>query len=174
MRLDEAEAMERLVQHDHGVLCTLHPVRGVDAVPVVFAVVEGHLGIPVDTVKPKSSTRLQRERNLATDPRATLLVEHWDRDDWSMLWWVRAELHRVDDGRHVDQTGRGVLAGDVEWTHHGSDADAPPSRSAAADERLEEALAGRLADRYPQYRDRPFASILTLRIERVTGWTASA
>lgn len=174
MRLDEAEAMERLVRHDHGVLCTLHPVRGVDAVPVVYAVVDGHLGVPVDTVKPKSSTRLRRERNLAADPRATLLVEHWDRDDWSMLWWVRAELRRVDDGRHVDHTGRGVLAGGVEPTDDGTDADAPPSRSPTAGERLEEALAGSLADRYPQYRDRPFASILTLRIERVTGWAASA
>ena len=29
------------------------------------------------------------------DPRATLLVEHWDRDDWSRLWWVRAELRHV-------------------------------------------------------------------------------
>ena len=48
--------------------------------------------MPVDTVKPKASTRLQRERNLEADPRGTLLVDHWDRDDWSRLWWVRAEL----------------------------------------------------------------------------------
>ncbi len=38
------------------------------------------------------STRLQRERNLEADPRATLLIEHWDADDWTRLWWVRAEL----------------------------------------------------------------------------------
>ena len=50
------------------------------------------MGIPVDRVKPKSSSRLQRERNLEADPRAALLVEHWDRGDWSRLWWVRAEL----------------------------------------------------------------------------------
>ena len=48
--------------------------------------------MPVDRVKPKSSMRLQRERNLEADPRATLLVEHWDPDDWTRLWWVRAEL----------------------------------------------------------------------------------
>lgn len=53
---------------------------------------------PVDRVKPKASTHLQRERNLAADPRATLLVEHWDRDDWSRLWWVRAELVAEPDG----------------------------------------------------------------------------
>jgi hypothetical protein len=48
--------------------------------------------VPVDRVKPKASSRLQRERNLEADPRGILLVEHWDRDDWSRLWWVRAEL----------------------------------------------------------------------------------
>ena len=51
----------------------------------------------VDRVKAKSSSRLQRERNLEADPRAALLVEHWDRGDWSRLWWVRAELRWQGD-----------------------------------------------------------------------------
>jgi PPOX class probable F420-dependent enzyme len=98
VNLAEEEARARLAAHDHGVLCTVHAVRGVDAVPVVFAVDEdGFVGVPVDQVKPKASTRLQRERNLEADPRATLLVEHWDREDWSSLWWVRAELRWVPD-----------------------------------------------------------------------------
>jgi PPOX class probable F420-dependent enzyme len=98
MRLAPAQARARLVAHDHGILCTVHAARGVDAVPVAFAVDEDDfIGVPVDRVKPKSSSRLQRERNLEADPRATLLVEHWDRDDWSRLWWVRAELRRVAD-----------------------------------------------------------------------------
>lgn len=93
MRLAPDEARARLIDADHGVLCTVHPVRGVDAVPVAFAVDEDDfVGLPVDLVKPKSSTRLQRERNLEGDPRATLLVEHWDRADWSGLWWVRVGL----------------------------------------------------------------------------------
>jgi hypothetical protein len=99
MKLPEDEARARLVAHDHGILCTVHPERGVDPVPVVYAVDEdGYVGVPVDRVKPKASSRLQRERNLHADPRATLLVEHWDRDDWSMLWWVRAELHWQGEG----------------------------------------------------------------------------
>lgn len=93
MRLTDDEARRRFASHDHGVLCTAHPARGVDAVPVVYAVDgDGRVGVPVDEVKPKASTRLQRERNLEADPRATLLVDHWDADDWSRLWWVRAEL----------------------------------------------------------------------------------
>lgn len=98
MRLTEHEAHTRLSDHDHGVLCTMHAQRGVDAVPVVYAVdAEGYVGVPVDRVKPKTSGRLQRERNLEADPRATLLVEHWDRDDWTRLWWVRAELRWQPD-----------------------------------------------------------------------------
>jgi len=97
MRLAEDEARARLAAHDHGVLCTVHARRGVDAVPVVYAVDGDFVGVPIDRVKPKASTRLQRERNLEADPRAALLVEHWDRDDWSRLWWVRAEL-RFHDG----------------------------------------------------------------------------
>lgn len=92
MRLSEDHARRRLAAHDHAILCTVHAERGIDAVPVCFAVVDGHVGVPIDLVKPKASTRLQRERNLEADPSATLLVEHWDPDDWSQLWWVRAEL----------------------------------------------------------------------------------
>ena len=98
MRLPATEAHTRLAAHDHGVLCTVHAERGVDAVPVVYLVDEdGYVGVPVDRVKEKSSSRLQRERNLEADPRAALLVEHWDRGDWSRLWWVRAELRWQGD-----------------------------------------------------------------------------
>lgn len=93
MRLTADEARARLAAHDHGILCTRHAERGVDAVPVAYALDgDGYVGVPVDLVKPKESLRLQRERNLEADPRATLLVENWDRRDWSRLWWVRAEL----------------------------------------------------------------------------------
>jgi PPOX class probable F420-dependent enzyme len=137
MRLDEDEARARLAAHDHGVLGTVHPVRGVDAVPVVYAVDHDCVGIPVDRVKPKASVRLQRERNLQADPRATLLVDHWE-PDWSRLWWVRAEL------RFAPAAGR------------------------------EAALASALAERFAQYRGRPFARVLVLRIVGVTGWAAEA
>jgi hypothetical protein len=142
MRLAEDEARARLAAHDHGILCTVHAERGVDAVPVAYVVDDdGCVGVPVDLVKPKVSSRLQRERNLEADPRATLLVEHWDPGDWSLLWWVRAELRWQSDV--------GV--------------DADPGRA--------EALATRLAGRYPQYRDQPFARVLVLRIVGVTGWS---
>lgn len=96
MRLSQVDARRRLDRQVHGVLCTLHAERGPDPQPVVYAVSgNGHVGVPVDRVKPKSSSRLQREENLAADPRAALLVEHWETEDWSRLWWVRARLEHV-------------------------------------------------------------------------------
>ena len=108
MRLDPDEARARLAAAVHGVLCTLHQERGPDPVPAVYALDDdGFVGIPVDRIKPKASSRLQRERNLEADPRAALLVEHWDSGDWSRLWWVRAELRREDDPsrERVDDLG---------------------------------------------------------------------
>ena len=93
MRLAEDECWARLATADHGVLGTVHAERGVDAVPVVFAVTDDHrIVIPIDRVKPKSGGRLQRLRNLAADPRCVLLVDHYEAD-WSRLWWVR--VHAV-------------------------------------------------------------------------------
>jgi len=97
MRLTDEDARARLAAGDHGILCTVHADRGVDAVPAVYAIDDDYVGVPIDTVKPKSSLRLQRERNLEADPRATLLVERWNRDDWTQLWWVRAELRWQGD-----------------------------------------------------------------------------
>jgi len=98
MRLSAQEARKRLAENVHGVLATLHPERGPDPQPVVYAVSDdGHVGVPIDSVKPKASSRLQRENNLEADPRGSLLVEHWDADDWSRLWWVRADLEHVTD-----------------------------------------------------------------------------
>jgi hypothetical protein len=98
MKLGEGEAHARLIANDHGVLSTVHSTRGVDVIPVVYSVDDhGRLGVPIDRVKAKSSQRLQRERNLEADPRAALLIEHWDRADWSRLWWVKAELRWLPD-----------------------------------------------------------------------------
>ena len=100
------DARTRLERADHGVLSTLHPTRGIDSVPVCFVVAGDVIGIPIDTVKPKRSTRLGRLRNLEADPRATLLVEHWDADDWTALWWVRVSvlLTQVDASQLAELT----------------------------------------------------------------------
>ena len=41
--------------------------------------------------------RAADEDNLAADPRGSLLVEWWETEDWSRLWWVRARLKHMPD-----------------------------------------------------------------------------
>lgn len=101
MHLSREEALRRATRADHGVLATLHAAHGADLVPACFAIVGDRVAIPIDSVKPKGSTALGRVRNLERDPRATLLVEHWDAVDWSRLWWVRLLLVRTAEAPDV-------------------------------------------------------------------------
>jgi PPOX class probable F420-dependent enzyme len=97
VHLDKAEALRRAAAADHGVLATLNRNHGPSLVPACFAIDGDRLAVPIDSVKPKGSTALGRIRNLERDPRATLLVEHWDPLDWSRLWWVQLLLLRTDE-----------------------------------------------------------------------------
>ncbi|HEX3548293.1 MAG TPA: TIGR03668 family PPOX class F420-dependent oxidoreductase [Mycobacterium sp.] len=58
-------------------------------VPVVFAVHNDVIYTAVDA-KRKTTRRLRRLANIADNPAVSLLVDHYD-DDWSQLWWVRAD-----------------------------------------------------------------------------------
>jgi hypothetical protein len=101
MKLSADEARQRAAGADHGVLATLHPTRGVDTVPAAFVIDGDLVAIPIDRIKPKASTDLQRSRNLDADPRASLLCEQWDAVDWSRLWWVRISLRRSDEPAEI-------------------------------------------------------------------------
>jgi PPOX class probable F420-dependent enzyme len=67
-------------------------------VPLVFAV-EGERVYSAVDQKPKRSNDLRRLANLRANPAAALLVDHYD-EDWTTLWWTRAD----GDGRVVDAT----------------------------------------------------------------------
>lgn len=58
-------------------------------VPVTFAVAGGRIVTAVDR-KPKRGHDLRRLRNIAANPRVSVLVDHY-ADDWRELWWVRAD-----------------------------------------------------------------------------------
>jgi PPOX class probable F420-dependent enzyme len=70
-------------------LATVDSGGGPHAVPVTFAVDGDTVWSAVDA-KPKRSRALRRLENIRADPRVTLLAQHWD-EDWSALWWVRAD-----------------------------------------------------------------------------------
>ena len=58
-------------------------------VPCCFVLHGETLYSAVDA-KPKSTLALQRLDNVAANPWASLLVDHY-QEDWSALWWVRVD-----------------------------------------------------------------------------------
>jgi PPOX class probable F420-dependent enzyme len=59
-------------------------------VPLAFAV-DGETIYSAVDAKPKRTRALRRLANVRENPAVSLLVDHWDEDDWSSLWWVRAD-----------------------------------------------------------------------------------
>ena len=70
-------------------LATVRPGGRPHLVPIVFVVSGDVVWSAVDD-KPKSTRALQRLANIEANPSVALLVDHYD-DDWTQLWWVRAE-----------------------------------------------------------------------------------
>ena len=58
-------------------------------VPIAFAHDDENLYFAVDD-KPKRRRDLKRLRNIAGNPRVSVLVDHYE-DDWARLWWVRLD-----------------------------------------------------------------------------------
>ncbi len=86
--MTETELLELL---EHGRVATLATIRSdgrVDLVPITFAF-DGDVVVTAVDHKPKSTTELKRLDNVRQFPEVTLLVEHYDDEDWESLWWVR-------------------------------------------------------------------------------------
>ncbi|WP_406312036.1 TIGR03668 family PPOX class F420-dependent oxidoreductase [Streptosporangium sp. NBC_01639] len=87
--MEEAQARERFRDARVARLATAD-VRGTPhLVPVTFDVDGDTVAFAIDH-KPKRTTDLRRLRNIAVNDRVCLLADHYD-DDWSRLWWVRAD-----------------------------------------------------------------------------------
>lgn len=76
-------------------------------VPVVFALYNGVIYTAIDSKK-KSTHSLRRLANIASNPRVSMLVDHYD-SDWSTLWWVRA-----DGAAEIHQRGEAMATGYAE------------------------------------------------------------
>jgi PPOX class probable F420-dependent enzyme len=100
MRLDPAEARARFIGRPVLRLGTVSGDGQPHLVPCTFAVdAAGRVAIGIDN-KPKSSGNLKRLRNIAENPRVSLLTDHYARD-WAQLWWARA-----DGTAAVEESGR--------------------------------------------------------------------
>lgn len=89
MRLTAAEARSRFAAARVARLATVSAAGVPHLVPVTFAVLGERIVFVVDD-KPKSTTRLKRLDNIAAQPSVCLLVDVYD-EDWSQLWWARAD-----------------------------------------------------------------------------------
>jgi PPOX class probable F420-dependent enzyme len=90
-------------------LATTAPDGTPHLVPVVFAVDDGDVVYTAVDAKPKTSRRLRRLSNIRANPRVCLLVDHY-ADDWTRLWWVRADgVAAIHQGDAAMATGYRLL-----------------------------------------------------------------
>jgi len=102
MRLDPVRARDRFAGESVARLATVSPDLTPHIVPIVFAVSDDIVYTAVDA-KPKTTTALRRLANIAANPAVAVLADRY-ADDWTQLWWVRAD-------------GRARLADEAESEH---------------------------------------------------------
>jgi PPOX class probable F420-dependent enzyme len=103
-------------------------------VPICFALDGDTIYTAVDR-KPKRTTRLRRLANVAANPRVAVLADRYE-DDWSALWWARADgmarivaagkpgheravallADRYEQYREHPPTGPAILVGVSRWS----------------------------------------------------------
>ena len=70
-------------------LATITPGGHPHLVPVVFAVTGDEILLAIDH-KPKARLEVQRLANMRANPAVSLVVDHY-AEDWTTLWWARAD-----------------------------------------------------------------------------------
>jgi len=84
------EARRRFASAPVARLATIGTAGAPHLVPITFATLGADTIVSAVDHKPKRTLALARLRNIQSDPRVCLLVDHYS-DDWSELWWVRAD-----------------------------------------------------------------------------------
>lgn len=85
------DAPARFAESPVAMLATVGAQAAPHVVPVVFGVHRDVVFTAVDA-KRKTTHRLRRLANIEANPQVSMLVDNYD-DDWSRLWWVRADGH---------------------------------------------------------------------------------
>jgi PPOX class probable F420-dependent enzyme len=106
VRLEEQDARRLLGRARVARLATVTPAGRPHIVPVTFALHRDYLYSAVDA-KPKKSLALRRLANIRANPEVAVLADSYS-EDWSSLWWVRA------DGVAAVLDEPGTMAGPIE------------------------------------------------------------
>jgi PPOX class probable F420-dependent enzyme len=88
-RSDPGQARLRFASARVARLATADATGAPHVVPMAFALTGTTIHSAVDS-KPKRTTALRRLANVRANPRVSVLVDHY-ADDWSTLWWARAD-----------------------------------------------------------------------------------
>ena len=102
--MESSTARRRFGEASVGRLVTVTSDGRPHVVPCCF-VLRGDVIYTAVDGKPKSGRTLRRIENLEANAAFALLVDHYD-DNWSQLWWVRAD----GSGRIVSDDGEGSEA----------------------------------------------------------------
>ncbi len=89
MKLADDEARRRFGAARVARLATVGGTGAPHVVPVTLALHGDRIYSAVDA-KPKTTRDLRRLRNIRAHPQVAVLADHYD-EDWSLLWWVRAD-----------------------------------------------------------------------------------
>jgi PPOX class probable F420-dependent enzyme len=119
--MDEHELRRRVGEARVARVGTVDEQGRAHLVPIVF-VVDGDRLYSATDDGPRPAKRL---RNLARDPRATVLVDAYD-EDWAQVWWVRL----AGRGRTVTDAGERAHALALLWEKYPQFGDAPPEEAA--------------------------------------------
>jgi len=87
--MDASELRRRLAESVVARLATVGRDGKPHVVPICFALDGDQILFAIDH-KPKRTTDVQRLRNIAANPAVAVLADHYE-DDWSRLWFVRAD-----------------------------------------------------------------------------------
>jgi PPOX class probable F420-dependent enzyme len=89
VRLPDATARQRFGTRRVARLATVDARGRPHIVVTTFALSGTQVYLVVDE-KPKTTRDLKRLRNIRGNPAVSLLADHYD-EDWTELWWVRAD-----------------------------------------------------------------------------------
>jgi len=89
VRIGTDEARQRFGRARAARLATASADGQPHLVPVTFAI-DGDMIYTAIDAKPKSTRQLRRLSNIGANSKVCLLADHY-ADDWSALWWVRAD-----------------------------------------------------------------------------------
>ncbi len=89
VRMSADLARDRFVHARVARLATVSADGVPHLVPITFAVAGDRVYFAVDA-KPKSTRALRRLSNIAANPAVSVLADRYD-EDWTQLWWARAD-----------------------------------------------------------------------------------